>query len=64
MTHQFTVQDMTCGHCAGRVTKALQALDPQARIAIDLVARKVTVDGGEAHGDYADAIRDAGYTPA
>lgn len=63
MTHEFRVDDMTCGHCVARVTKALHAFDPQAAVAIDLGSRTVAVDGAADRGDYAYAIRDAGYTP-
>jgi copper chaperone len=55
---------MTCGHCVARVTKKLQAFDPDAQVSIDLETRKVTIDGAASRGDYGYAIRDAGYTPA
>ena len=62
MTHEFKVEDMTCGHCVGRITTALHAFDPAARVSIDLAARKVSVDGAAGRSDYGYAIRDAGYT--
>ena len=64
MTYQFTVEDMTCGHCVTRVTEALRERDPRAKVSIDLDVRKVAVDGAAPRSDYADALRDAGYTPA
>jgi copper chaperone len=63
MTHEYKVDDMTCGHCVSRVTKKLRTFDPDAQINIDLASRKVSVDGAAGRGDYAYAIRDAGYTP-
>ncbi|MGN0932743.1 heavy-metal-associated domain-containing protein [Falsigemmobacter intermedius] len=36
--------DMSCGHCSAAVTEALKALDPEARVGIDLAARRVTLD--------------------
>lgn len=63
MTHEFRIEDMTCGHCVSRVTKALHTFDPDATVVIDLAGRKATVDGAADRGDYAYAIRDAGYTP-
>lgn len=61
---QYTVNDMTCGHCVGAITQALKAVDPQARIDIDLASHRVTVDSAVA-GDAAlqAAIVEAGYTP-
>ncbi len=64
MTHSFTVSDMTCGHCAGRITAALRSVDPAARVSIELAQHRVAVDGSAARDDYAQAIRSAGYTPA
>lgn len=64
MTHQFTVEDMTCGHCVARITAALHAFDAAARVSIDLAARMVSVDGAAGRSDYGCAIRDAGYSPA
>jgi copper chaperone len=63
MKHLFKVQDMTCGHCVARVTKQLQTFDPEARVEIDLPAREVSIDGAADRGDYAYALRDAGYSP-
>ena len=60
---QFTVQDMTCGHCAGAITKAVKAVDANATLDIDverhLVKIKTEVDAGQIDA----AIREAGYTP-
>lgn len=64
MAYEFKVDDMTCGHCVARVTRALKGADPAARVAIDLPAHTVTVDGAGDRDEYAEAIRAAGYTPA
>ncbi|MBK9135961.1 MAG: heavy-metal-associated domain-containing protein [Betaproteobacteria bacterium] len=61
----FQVEDMTCGHCASTITRALKAADPNARVTVDLTRRRVTVEA--THADAAElheAIADAGYTPA
>lgn len=61
---QYTVNDMTCGHCVGAITQALKAVDPQARIEIDLASHRVTVDSAVADDTSLQAaITDAGYTP-
>ncbi len=60
----FEVKDMTCGHCVGAVTRAVNELDPQARLSIDLPTHTVQVEPASANAaSLADAIRDAGYTP-
>jgi copper chaperone len=63
MTHEFKVDDMTCGHCVSRITKSLHTFDRAATVAIDLASRTVAVDGAADRSDYAFVIRDAGYTP-
>lgn len=59
----YTVQGMTCGHCAGAVTKALTAIDGIDTVAVNVEAGKVTVTGTAA--ESVDLIRaavdDAGY---
>ncbi|HEX5628799.1 MAG TPA: heavy-metal-associated domain-containing protein, partial [Usitatibacteraceae bacterium] len=42
--HEFTVQDMTCGHCAATITDAVKSLDPEGRCEFDLAARRVKVE--------------------
>ncbi|MFO1340368.1 MAG: heavy-metal-associated domain-containing protein [Burkholderiaceae bacterium] len=61
----FEVQDMTCGHCASTITKALKEADPAAQVRIDLSAHRVEVEPVEAEPDeLASAIAEAGYTPS
>nr|WP_314261486.1 heavy-metal-associated domain-containing protein [uncultured Devosia sp.] len=60
-TTTFTVNDMTCGHCVGTVTKALEDALPGAEITVDLSTHKVSFTGDAARGKA--AIEDAGYTP-
>jgi copper chaperone len=59
------VPDMTCGHCVGTVTKAVQEVDRGARIRIDLDRHRVEIEPGPgASADrLVEAIREAGYTP-
>lgn len=60
----FEVQDMTCGHCASTITKAVQATDQAAQVRIDLAAHRVDIDAGAADAQaLRAAISDAGYTP-
>ncbi len=60
----FQVNDMTCGHCASTITKAVKATDKGAKVTIDLARHLVTVEPTEADAqDIRDAITEAGYTP-
>jgi len=60
----FQVNDMTCGHCVSTVTKALKAVDQDAKVQIDLATHRVQVEPVSADADeLADAIKEAGYTP-
>jgi copper chaperone len=66
------VTDMTCGHCASKITQAVRAadpdalvaVDPDALVAVDLATHRVSIQPITADaGDLADAIKGAGYTP-
>jgi copper chaperone len=60
----FQVDDMTCRHCAETIRTALAALDPAARIDIDVAARRVQVESARAGAAQLQAtIAQAGYTP-
>lgn len=55
------VSDMTCGHCASTVEKAVKSVDPQARVTIDLAASIVSVEGASDESAISAAITKAGY---
>jgi len=59
--YQLTVDGMSCAHCTGRVTKAVQAIDQNAKVEIDLATRRVTIDSSASLASVADAIDEAGY---
>jgi len=60
----FQVNDMTCGHCAVVITRAVRDIDPAARVEIDLAAHRVMIESAQADaGRLAAAIREEGYTP-
>jgi Cu+-exporting ATPase len=59
--YELTVEDMSCGHCVGRVTKSVQALDKEAKVEIDLPTKKVRVDSTADLDEIARAIDAAGY---
>lgn len=62
---RFDVQGMHCGHCVRAITRAVQALDPAARVAIDLSGGTVEVDSAALDAErVAAAIVAEGYTAA
>jgi copper chaperone len=64
MNHIFRVEGMTCGHCEKAVTKALVALDAQAKVVIDRLQNKVQVDSEKDRHVLAQAITEEGYSVA
>lgn len=64
MTHEFKVDNMTCGHCVARITRALQTFDPDATVTAELASGTVAVDGAADREDYAFVILNAGYPTA
>ena len=61
MSFQFSVPDMSCGHCVGTITQAVQQAVPGARVAADLAAHRVTVENAPAAEPVRAAIVQAGY---
>ena len=60
---QFLINDMTCNHCVGAVTKAVKTVDAAADVRIDLSTKIASVTSSAEAEKIADAIKDAGYTP-
>ena len=58
------VEGMSCGHCVRAVTQAIQALDPAAKVEVDLAARTVKAETGLARDAVAAAIAEEGYKVA
>ena len=61
---EFEVEGMTCGHCVQAVTKAVQGVDPSAKVEVDLNARRVSVDTEAERPAVKAAIEEAGYAVA
>lgn len=60
---EIKVPDMTCGHCASTITKAVKELDAGAKLDISLAEHLVRVDSSVSREDLLHAISEAGYTP-
>ncbi|MBO9513766.1 MAG: heavy-metal-associated domain-containing protein [Variovorax sp.] len=59
----FRVPDMTCGHCASAITKAVASIDKAARIEVSVPHKLVSVQSTADETELLDAIREAGYSP-
>lgn len=60
----FQVTNMTCGGCAKGVTRAVQSVDPQASVKVDLAQRSVSVASANDPSTIIDAVLRAGYQAA
>ena len=61
MSHQFQVSGMSCSHCEQAVTQAIQTLDPEAQVTIDLSTGHVDVSSQQPREAILLAIDNAGY---
>jgi len=64
MNQSFQVSGMSCGHCAGAVTQAVKAIDPQAEVKVDLASGKVEVQSQQDRAAITRAIEEEGYKVA
>lgn len=62
MSIQLIVPDMACSVCSDTITKAIQAIDPSAKVNTDPKTKVVSVDSLASETDIKDAITTAGYT--
>lgn len=60
---EIKVKGMSCGHCAGAVTKALQSLPGVSEVQVDLASGRVSYQSSApiAGEDLAKLIKAAGY---
>lgn len=63
-TVSLRVDDMTCGHCAGTIERAIKGAFPDATVTADPASKLVTVQGGGDFAGIGTVITAAGYTPA
>jgi len=58
---EFIVPEMSCGHCTSAIEKAIQAVDPGAKVDCDLASHRVTVASALSSVDLGTVIKNAGY---
>lgn len=61
---QLIVEGMTCDHCVRTITNAIQSIDTQARVNVDIPNRSVAIDGNVDFAQAKAAIEEAGYRVA
>ena len=57
------VADMSCGHCAATITRAIETAIPGARVDADPVSKIVSVRGAHDVEAVKALVAGAGYTP-
>ncbi len=62
MSLQLKVPSMVCDGCAEKVTKAIQGLDSEAKVDVDLSTKIVTIEGKSSEDSLKEAITSAGHT--
>lgn len=58
---ELRIEGMTCGGCAKSVTKAIQSIDPNARIETNPAARTVKVETTASSAVLQQVLEEAGY---
>jgi copper chaperone len=58
---RLKVEQMTCGHCAATVQKAVKSVDPNADVQVDLAGGVISVTTTADGAVIGEAIREAGY---
>jgi len=57
------IEDMTCGHCAGSIKKAIETGLPGTSVEADPASKLVTVRGSTDPTLVKALVTEAGYTP-
>lgn len=58
---EFSVPEMSCGHCTAAIEKAVKDTDPAAQVSCDLDSRRVAVTTSLSEAEIRLAIKQAGY---
>jgi copper chaperone len=65
---EWTLPDMSCGHCAATVRRTVAGLDAQAQVEVDLAKRQVRIqtqaDEATLRTTLKAALTEEGYAPA
>ncbi len=61
---QINVPSIECGKCADIITKAIHNVDPEAKVNVDIEAKRVDVETSATETSLRDAITTVGHDPA
>lgn len=61
---RFQIQNMTCGGCARSVAKAVQSVDPGARVTADPETGSVEIASDRPRAVLESVLTEAGFPPA
>lgn len=59
----YTIQNMSCGNCVRHITRAVQAVAPDAKVEADLAEHRVRIETDADEAAIRRALADAGYPP-
>ncbi len=59
---EFKVEHMSCSHCVSAITQAVKALDPMAKVEVDLASKTVRIESDRDRPVLAGALTEAGYS--
>lgn len=63
--YDFTLPDMSCGHCVAAITQAIKAADAQALLDFKLPEHGLRVQSSQlSQAQLAQLLAEAGYPPA
>ena len=57
----LNVTGMSCGGCVSKITRAIQALDPQARVEVDRATGRVVVETSESAASLRELVQRLGF---
>lgn len=60
--YDFRVEGMTCAHCEQAVTRAVQSVDPAAKVVVNRSSGRVAVQSTRDAKAIRQAIEGEGYT--
>jgi copper chaperone len=61
MTVKLTVPSIMCEGCVQTVTQAIQSVDAQARVTVDLATKQVSIETTASLADLTTAIGEVGH---
>ncbi len=64
MKKTLNIEGMSCGHCVGHTTSALEELDGVTSVKVDLASKTAVVESDVDidDGKLTEAVNEAGYT--